>query len=115
MSSRYIGMNQQNGSRITDLDHVRQSVRDILITPIGSRVARREYGSLIPELIDQPQNGVTRLRVMAAIYGALSRWEPRIRLNTINITDAMDGSMVVELTGYRTDGGPVDLSVELGA
>ena len=112
---KYIGMNQKNGSRITDLDHVRQSVRDILITPVGSRVARREYGSLIPELIDQPQNGVTKLRVMAAIYGALSRWEPRIQLNTINITGAMNGSMVVELTGDRSDGGPVDLSVELGA
>uniref|UniRef100_UPI0026076D20 ATPase domain-containing protein n=1 Tax=uncultured Sphingobium sp. TaxID=316087 RepID=UPI0026076D20 len=31
-------------------------VRDILTTPIGSRLMRRDYGSLIPELIDQPAN-----------------------------------------------------------
>lgn len=108
-------MNQQNGRTITDLDHVRQSVRDILITPIGTRIARREYGSLIPELIDQPQNPALRLQVMAAVYGALCRWEPRIRLTAIQISSATDGSMVVVLTGNRADGGPVNLSVGLGA
>lgn len=112
---RYLGMNQQNGTRLTELDHVRQSVRDILVTPVGSRLARREYGSLIPDLIDQPQNAATRLQLMAATYGALCRWEPRIRLNQIQITSAMDGSMVADLTGSRVDGGPVNLSVGLGA
>lgn len=112
---RYLGMNQQNGTRLTELDHVRQSVRDILLTPVGSRLMRREYGSLIPDLIDDTQNPATRLRVMAATYGALCRWEPRIRLTAINITSATDGSMVVDLTGVRTDGGPVNLSVGLGA
>lgn len=112
---RYLGMNQQSGTRLTELDHVRQSVRDILLTPVGSRLMRREYGSLIPDLIDEAQNPATRLRVMAATYGALCRWEPRIRLTTINITSATDGSMVVDLTGVRTDGGPVNLSVGLGA
>lgn len=111
----YSGMNQQNGGTITDLAHVRQSVRDILITPVGSRIARREYGSLIPELIDQGQNPALRLQVMAAIYGALCRWEPRIKLTAIQISSAADGSMVVDLSGIRADGGPVNLSVGLGA
>lgn len=112
---RYLGMNQQDGTRLTELDHVSQSMRDILVTPVGSRLMRREYGSLLPDLIDEPQNPATRLRMMAATYGALCRWEPRIRLTTINITSATDGSMVVDLTGTRTDGGPVNLSVGLGA
>ncbi|WP_420866928.1 GPW/gp25 family protein [Citrobacter gillenii] len=112
---RYLGMNQQDGTRLTELDHVRQSVRDILVTPVGSRLMRREYGSLIPDLIDEAQNPATRLRVMAATYGALCRWETRIRLTTINITSATDGSMVVDLTGTHVDGGPVNLSVGLGA
>lgn len=111
----YSGMNQLNGGNITDLAHVRQSVRDILITPVGSRIARREYGSLIPELIDQGQNPALRLQVMAAIYGALCRWEPRIKLTAIKISSAADGSMVVDLSGNRADGGPVNLSVGLGA
>lgn len=46
--------------------------------PQGSRIARREYGSLLSELIDQPQNPALRLQVMSAVYVALSRWEPRL-------------------------------------
>ncbi len=64
----YLGMSQANGKAITDTDHLRQSVRDILLTPQGRRIARREYGSLLSELIDQPQNPSLRLQVMSAVY-----------------------------------------------
>lgn len=111
----YIGMSQGNGRAITDTDHLRQSVRDILLTPQGSRIARREYGSLLSELIDQPQNPALRLQVMSAVYVALSRWEPRLTLGSINIDSSFDGSMVVELTGQRDNGAPVSLSVSTGA
>ncbi|WP_394515969.1 baseplate assembly protein [Pantoea sp. SGAir0430] len=110
----YLGMNRDTGEAITDIDHIRQSVRDILVTPEGSRIARREYGSLLSVLTDRPQNDATRLQVMAAVYTALSRWEPRIRLSTLNITSAYDGSMVVEMTGQRDDGSPLALSVSTG-
>lgn len=111
----YIGMNQGNGRTITDTDHLRQSVRDILLTPQGSRIARREYGSLLSELIDQPQNPALRLQVMSAVYVALSRWEPRLTLDSITIDSSFDGSMVVELTGQRDNGAPVSLLVSTGA
>ncbi len=63
----YSGMNNTSGKVITDIDHLRQSVRDILLTPQGSRIARREYGSLLSSLIDQPQNPALRLQVMSAV------------------------------------------------
>ena len=111
----YIGMNQDNGKAISDADHLRQSVRDILLTPQGSRIARREYGSLLSALIDQPQNPALRLQIMAAVYVSLSRWEPRLTLDSITISSSFDGSMVVELTGKRNNGAPVSLSVSTGA
>ncbi|ELV3371946.1 GPW/gp25 family protein [Enterobacter cloacae] len=111
----YIGMNQDNGKAISDADHLRQSVRDILLTPQGSRIARREYGSLLSALIDQPQTPALRLQVMSAVYVALSRWEPRLTLDSITISSSFDGSMVVELTGKRNNGAPVSLSVSTGA
>jgi len=43
----YGGMNQQIGLALIDIDHIRQAGQDILLTPQGSRVARRAYGSLI--------------------------------------------------------------------
>jgi len=111
----YIGMSQGNGRAITDTEHLRQSVRDILLTPQGSRIARREYGSLLSELIDQPQNPALRLQVMSAVYVALSRWEPRLTLDSITIDSSFDGSMVGELTEQRDNGEPVSLSVSTGA
>lgn len=111
----YLGMSQNNGKAITDTNHLRQSVRDILLTPQGSRIARREYGSLLSVLIDQPQNPALRLQIMSAVYMALSRWEPRLTLDAITISSNFDGSMVVDLTGQRNNGAPVSLSVSTGA
>ena len=77
------GMNRATGKALGDeVEHIRQSVTDILTTPIGSRVKRRDYGSLLPELIDQPFNGITQLRMFGAVAVALMRWEPRGRAAT---------------------------------
>ncbi|EPD7661448.1 hypothetical protein ACSD1U_003074 [Escherichia coli] len=57
----YSGMNNTSGKAITDIDHLRQSVRDILLTPQGSRIARREYGSLLSALIDDAEWTITTL------------------------------------------------------
>lgn len=111
----FIGMSRNDGQAIADTDHLRQSVRDILLTPQGSRLARREYGSLLSALIDQPQNPALRLQIMSAVYVALNRWEPRLALDSITINGNFDGSMVVELTGHSNNGAPVSLSVSTGA
>ena len=102
-TAKYIGMNRDTGEALTDLDHIRQSVRDILITPLGSRVMRRNYGSLLSALIDQPQNDALRLQIMSACYVAILQWEPRVRLTAINFESNFNGGMVVELTGTRAD------------
>ena len=82
MTVRYLGMNSQTGLSISEVEHIRQSVRDILVTPVGSRVMRREYGSLLSQMIDQPQTPALRLQIMAACYSAIQKWEPRVNLST---------------------------------
>ncbi|MEC5345084.1 GPW/gp25 family protein [Brenneria populi] len=99
MSATYSGMSRDAGQTVNDLAHIRQSVRDILITPIGSRVMRREYGSLLSALIDQPQTPAVKLQVMSACYMALLRWEPRIKLTGITLESSFDGALVVDITG----------------
>lgn len=100
----YRGLNATTGRAIEDIEHIRQSVRDILTTPIGSRVMRREYGSLLPELIDQPLNGATLLRAYAATVMALVRWEPRIRVARVQFVVGDVGQLTVDLEATRTDG-----------
>jgi len=103
MTAKYTGMSRETGAAVSDLDHIRQSVRDILLTPVGTRVMRRSYGSLLSALIDQPQNAALRLQIMSACYMAILQWEPRLKLTGICYESAFDGSMVVEITGSRTD------------
>lgn len=102
-TAQYSGMSRDTGEALTDIEHIRQSVRDILTTPIGSRIMRRSYGSLLSAMIDQPQNAALRLQIMSACYMAILQWEPRIKLTSISYEPAFDGGMVVEITGSRTD------------
>lgn len=102
-NAKYIGMARESGHAMENMAHIRQSVSDILQTPVGSRVMRREYGSLISELIDRPQNAVLRLQIMAACYGAILKSEPRVKLTGLTVDTTTDGKMVVNLTGIRSD------------
>ncbi|HCJ7375064.1 TPA: GPW/gp25 family protein [Enterobacter hormaechei subsp. xiangfangensis] len=115
MTVRYLGMNSQTGLSITEVEHIRQSVRDILVTPVGSRVMRREYGSLLSALIDQPQTQALRLQIMVACYSAIQKWEPRVRLTTITFERSeTDGGLYVDITGTRSaNGQPFSLTIPL--
>lgn len=111
--AHYPGMSRDSGLHLADAAHIRQSVRDILITPIGSRVMRREYGSLLSALIDQPQTPALTGQLMAACYMALLRWEPRIRLTAIVVGQANGGERTVDITGVRQDGLDTPISFTL--
>ena len=94
-----MGMHATTGRSLTGLGHLRQSVADIITTPIGSRIRRRRYGSEVPELIDQPLNSATQLRIYAATAFALRRWEPRLQLSSVQLTRDTDGAITLLLDG----------------
>lgn len=79
-------MSRTTGRALTATEHLRQSVGDILATPIGTRVMRRDYGSQVPMLVDQPDNPITQLRLMSAAASAIMRWEPRLALRQLSIS-----------------------------
>lgn len=99
------GMNAATGKTISGIEHIQQSIADILTTPVGSRVQRREYGSMLPALIDQPLTGATLLRAYSAVVVALSQWEPRIQLERIvNLVNTeTPGIVSLEMDVVRTD------------
>ena len=79
------GMNRSTGKDLTDLDHLRQSVMDILLTPIGTRILLRDYGSRLSQILDFPMNGQTRIDLIAAAAAALKKWEPRLNILRIKV------------------------------
>ncbi len=59
-----IGIDSATGRYLHGNEHLRQSVTDILSTPVGSRVLLREYGSRLFSLLDNPQDDFTRVRIV---------------------------------------------------
>lgn len=100
-----IGMDRNTGKACAREQHLAQSIGDILTTPIGSRVERRDYGSMLFELIDQPLNGATRLLAYAATAFAIRRWEPRLRVQKVGLApvEGQPGQAVITIEGERTD------------
>ena len=74
---------------------------------------RREYGSLLPLLIDQPLHDATLMRVYSAAIMALLRWEPRIRVQTIrkSVSTTQHGAATLELDAITTEGESVTLTI----
>lgn len=93
------GMNAATGKPLSGREHLVQRIRDILTTPIGTRLRRRDYGSLLPFLIDQPQNALTRIKAFAATALALLRWEPEYRLKRVALRYDASGQAELDLEG----------------
>lgn len=102
----------QTGRASGGAAHLRQSIRDILTTPLGSRVMRRTYGSRLFELVDAPMTAETISAIVAASAEALDRWEPRYRVRRIQVSAAAeDGRISLDLDGeYLPEGVPLGFS-----
>jgi len=110
------GMNVNTGKALSGLDHLRQSISDILSTPIGSRVMRRDYGSRLFTLVDAPGNGNNLVQLYAAVAEALAKWEPRFKLARVWVSGINEeGQTTVSLQGeYLPNGKPITLeNIEL--
>ncbi|GAB5125463.1 TPA: GPW/gp25 family protein [Escherichia coli] len=98
-----IGIDSATGRYLHGNEHLRQSVTDILSTPVGSRVLLREYGSRIFSLLDNPQDDFTRVRIVRETVTALERWEPRLTLRRVEVTWAGEGSAWLTLVGVNNE------------
>lgn len=99
-----IGASNTTGKPLDGDAHLAQSISDILTTPLGSRVMRRDYGSLLFDLVDKPINGAIRMLLHAATAIALRRWEPRLRLSRVVLLgEPQHGQLTIRIEGHRTD------------
>ena len=104
------GMNVETGKALTGIEHLKQSIIDILTTPLGSRVMRRSYGSRLFDLIDNPSNPDAIADIIAATAEALKRWERRIDVTRVLVTSAYPGRITLTIQGkYRPNGQQITL------
>ena len=94
-----IGVDRRTGQPLSGLDHLKQSIEDILTTPLGSRRMRPDYGSNLRRFVDMPVNEGWKSAVQAEVARALGRWEPRIRLERVQVVSVVGGQIGLQLAG----------------
>ncbi len=94
-----INMNINTGKTISEIAHIKQSIANILSTPLGSRIMRRDYGSRLFERIDQPINGELIAEIYSDIVEAISTWEPRFEVEQVTLQSIDKGKIIIDLEG----------------
>lgn len=67
---------------------IEQSIRIILETVPGERVMRPEFGCRAKELLFAPKNAATQALLIRYVEQALTRWEPRINVISVEVLNA---------------------------
>ncbi|MEN5312412.1 GPW/gp25 family protein [Pseudomonas koreensis] len=94
-----IGMDRHTGQPISGIEHLRQSIEDILGTPLVSRRERPEYGSKLRRMVDLPVNEGWKSAVQAEAARALGRWEPRLKLERVRVLSVLGGKINIQVSG----------------
>ena len=83
-------------------DNIRESIAVILQTEPGERVAQPEFGAGLARLLFEPNTAATHARLAELVLNALSRWEPRIVMEGVDVAvDAQDAEACSATLNYR--------------
>lgn len=69
---------------VKDIELIKQSIVDILSTPLGSRYMQRNYGSRLSESLFEPNNKILAVILENDIVDALAIWEKRITVERLS-------------------------------
>jgi phage baseplate assembly protein W len=98
---------------------VRQSILVILGTERGERLMRPDFGCGLRRYVMEPNNPTTRAAIARDVTAAIDRWEPRVRLDTVDVLATDDPSVVTVSIGYTLvrdqSLGAVQVGVPVGA
>lgn len=88
---------------------VRQSIETILATEPGERVMMPDFGCGLRRFLMAPNTLAVRTSIQAEVSQALTLWEPRIRLTSVQVTPGDQPTLVwidisyVRLADLRAD------------
>ena len=70
--------------------NIRESITVVLKTDPGERVGVPDFGAGLGRFLFEPNNAATHARIQDAILRALTSWERRIQVESIDIAAAAD-------------------------
>jgi uncharacterized protein len=83
-------------SRTSGPEKLKENIKCILLTGIGERVMRRDYGGGLRQLVHDPNNDVLRSIVQHQIAKAIEQWEPRVQIQGLTVSTD-EGTLYIEV------------------
>lgn len=78
------------GTKMKYLASIEESIKDILLTPLGSRVMLPDYGSRLFELIDRKVDDEFRADLACYVIEAVEKWETRVKIDEVKLISLKD-------------------------
>lgn len=70
--------------------NVRECIRIVLMTELGERLRRPDFGAGLSLFLMEPNTVTTRRQIQDRIVKALALWEPRIEVDRVVVEPASD-------------------------
>jgi uncharacterized protein len=82
--------------------NIREAITVILMTEMGERLLRPEFGAGLGTILFEPNTVATRHMIQTQIAAALGRWEPRIAVESVVVVpDPADPEAAIATITYR--------------
>ncbi|MFL5496208.1 MAG: GPW/gp25 family protein [Gemmatimonadales bacterium] len=97
-------------------ESVRQMIQVILLTRAGEQLMHPEFGGGLADFLHEPNTLLTRRRIRDQVVEALTRWEPRLELDGVEVWEVPDRATDVEIEinyRIRRTGAPATLRAAL--
>ncbi|MBP0021023.1 MAG: GPW/gp25 family protein [Cyanobacteria bacterium SBLK] len=75
---------KKHGQILTDRNDINRCIENILLTPLGAVPHHPDFGANLNAFLDRPIDSVRGLLVRE-IYRAIEQWEPRVKIENVNI------------------------------
>lgn len=86
---------------------IEESIKDILLTPLGSRVMLPNYGSRLFELVDRRVDDSFRADLAWYVIEAVGRWEKRVKIQKVKLNEFFNKNL--SFTLFLDDNTKVDI------
>lgn len=97
---------QTVSTTVTDVKAINNSIRNILLTPIGSLPGRPDFGSRINNLLFEQNDAAIKDLVDDYVIEALTKWEPRITITDIRtVNDPKYNTLYIYIYFYYVNNG----------
>lgn len=100
-------ISKETGRMISEDEHIIQSMLDIALTEKGTRVMRRNYGTILVPKIDAPMNDEYRMMLMSSLMIAFAEFEPRVEVRHINVNISTPGKPTFDMKAVKKNNNAV--------